>query len=530
MNTRSPIRCMIRFIPSMRSVVSSSAFGPTPIVHTVLLTLLLGLASCAVREYTPPLLPTFMQEQTPAGLLPPDERETAQRPPSPSQESGTAPSASMQLEHGSAGLSALSSMSRVTQESETSSVSSPVQHSGLTLDQVVRTVLEADPKIRVGWEAVNQAKADLLTSSLPPNPEVLVDSIFVPFGKPFTVQKPGGPTQVDVGGNYPIDAFLFGKRAAAITSARLGVDVSAADFADLVRQRVAGAVAAFYDVLEAKALFELAQEDLADLQRVETITSQRVALGGVGTIELDRIRLAIFDSQREVRSRDTALTAARAQLQAFLGLRESDPRFAIQGSLDVPTPAPSPGVREALALAEQTRPDLISLRRQLAKAEADLRVEQTRAYPSITPQLAWTRQFQPGVPDVSSFAPTVNFSLPLFDRNQGNIAKARSARLQATFNIRAQLVSLQAEIAQAVKAYQAASVTVTTDDPAQLRAATNVRDKIKLAYELGGRPLIEVLDAQRAYRDTYRSYITGRSNYWHTLHGLNAAIGRQVLQ
>jgi cobalt-zinc-cadmium efflux system outer membrane protein len=428
------------------------------------------------------------------------------------------------------GLPALPSMSAVTQESGTPPVSSPVQHSGLTLDQVIRTVLEADPKIRVGWEAVHQAKADLLTSSLPPNPGMLADSIFIPFGKPFTVQKPGGPTQIDIGGNYPIDAFLFGKRAAAIASARLGVDVSAADFADLVRQRVAGAIAAFYDVLEAQALFDLAREDLDNLKRVEAITAQRVALGGVGTIELDRIRLAIFDSQREVRNRDTALAAALAQLRTFLGFTDAAPAFAVQGSLDVPIPAAPLTAGEALALAEQNRPDIISLRRQLAKAEADLHLEKTKAFPDITPGLAWTRQFQPGVPDVSSFSTTVNLSVPLFDRNQGNIAKAQSVRLQATFNLRAQLVSLQAEIAQAVKAYQAAYVTVTTDDPAQLQAATNVRDKIKLAYELGGRPLIEVLDAQRAYRDTYRSYITGRSNYWHTLHGLNAAIGRQVLQ
>src|SRR5262249_11686714 len=161
-----------KLIPSMCNVICSSAFGSTSIVRTVLLTLLLSLASCAVREYTPPLLPTFMQEQTPAGLLPSDEQETVQRIPSPSQESRTAPSVSVQTEHKSVGPSALSSMSAVTQESETSFVSAPVEHSGLTLDQVIRTVLEADPKIRAGWEAVNQAKADLWTSSLPPNPEM----------------------------------------------------------------------------------------------------------------------------------------------------------------------------------------------------------------------------------------------------------------------------------------------------------------------------------------------------------------------
>src|SRR5262249_11544839 len=293
---------------------------------------------------------------------------------------------------------------------------STIQPRELTLEQAIQTALEADPKIHAGLEVITQAKADLLTSSLPPNPGLLLDSIFIPLGSPFTVRKPGGPTQVDVGVNYPIDGFLFGKRAAAIASAQLGVDVSAADFADLVRQRVAGTIAAFYDVLEAPALLDLAREDLDNLKHVETITAARVALGGVGTIELDRIRLAVFDSQREVRNRDTALAAALAQLRAFLGFTNAAPTFAVQGSLEVPTPAAPLTVEDALALAEQNRPDLLSLRRQLAKAAADLLVEQKKVYPEVTPNIGYTRQFQQkaiGFPDVNDWGVGVEMTVPL---------------------------------------------------------------------------------------------------------------------
>ena len=119
---------------------------------------------------------------------------------------------------------------------------------GLTLEQAIQTALEADPKIQAGLEVITQAKADFLTASLPRNPQVSTSGTLLPLAQPFTVNQQGGPPQFDVGMSYPIDWFLFGKRAAAITGARLGVDVSAADFADLVRQRVAGTIAAFYDV------------------------------------------------------------------------------------------------------------------------------------------------------------------------------------------------------------------------------------------------------------------------------------------
>lgn len=286
-------------------------------------------------------------------------------------------------------------------------------------------------------------------------------------------------------------------------------------------------------MLEAQALLDLAREDLDNLKRVETITADRVALGGVGTIELDRIRLAVFDSQREVRNRETALAATTARLRAFLGFTAAAPTFAVQGSLDVPTPAPPLSVEDALALAEQHRPDVFSLRQQLAKAEADLRLEQRKVYPEVTPHIGYTRQFQQqaiGFPDVNAWGVGVDVTMPLFDRNQGNIVKAQSVLRQTSLALQAQLVDLRAEIEQAVKEYQTVYETVTTDDPARLKAAENVRDKIRAAYELGGKPLIEVLDAQRAYRETYRLYITGRSQYWHALHRLNAAIGRQVLR
>ncbi len=521
---------MIRTIRPPR--LNPSTVSATCLVRTLRVGVLIGLMGCAVQDYSPPLLPTFMQEQTPAGVVPPIGQEDLSKPSARASRGVPTQAVPVPPEPRAANPSGeLASVSTAPQSGEPSSPQPPaVQSRGLTLEQVIQTALEADPKIRAGLEAINQAKADLLTSSLPPNPGLLLDSIFIPLGSPFTEKRPGGPTQIDAGANYPIDGFLFGKRAAVISSARLGVDVSAADFADLVRQRVAETIAAFYDVLEAQAFFNLAREDLDNLKRVETITAERVALGGVGTIELDRIRLAVFDRQREIRNRETALAATTAQLRAFLGFTDAAPMFAVQGSLDVPTPAAPLPVEDAFALAEQNRPNIISLRRQLTKAEADILVEQKKAFPDVTLAMAWTRQFQPGVPDASSLTSIVNFSVPLFDRNQGNIAKAQSVQRQTSLNLRAQLVDLRSEVERAVQAYRAAYVTVTADDPEQLKAAENVRDKIKMAYQLGGRPLIEVLDAQRAYRDTYRLYITGRSGYWHALHRLNAAIGKQVLK
>jgi cobalt-zinc-cadmium efflux system outer membrane protein len=476
------------------------------------LSILLGSAGCAVQDYSPPLLPMFMQEQDAA-------LHTVLVLPGPSIANSSRD---------------MASVSDAPQRAESLSPHlSEIRSHGLTLEQAIHTVLEADPQIQVGMEAIRQAQADLLTASLPPNPELSTLQTLLPLGRPFRADtREGGPPQFDVELSYPIDWFLFGKRAAAITSARLGIEVSVADFAEVVRHRVAEAIAAFYSVLEAQAVLTLAWEDLESVQRTEEITQQLVAIGGAGTIELDRIRLAVIDSQREVRRSETALAAAMSQLRALLGFPDFAPALMLRGDLEVSTPAPPLTPEDALTLAEQHRPDLISLRRQLVKAETDVVVEQKNIYPEVTPMIGYTRQFQReaiGFPDVNAWGIGVGLTVPLFDRNQGNIAKAQSVRTQTQLHLRAQLLELQAEVEQAVQAYRAAYQTVTTDDPVQLQAAQNVRDKIQAAYELGARPLIEVLDAQRAYRETRRRYLEGQAQYWQALHQLNATIGTRVL-
>jgi cobalt-zinc-cadmium efflux system outer membrane protein len=219
-------------------------------------------------------------------------------------------------------------------------------------------------------------------------------------------------------------------------------------------------------------------------------------------------------------------------LRALLGIAEDIP-ITVKGTLEVASPVKPLSIETAFKWAEENRPDLVSMQRQLDKAGADVALEETKAYPQVTPKVSLTRQFQQqaiGYPDANSWGAGVDISVPIFDRNQGNIAKAKSVLTQSQFNLQAQLVTLRSEIDQAVNTYASAYQILVNDDPGQLEAARNVRDKINQAYALGGKTLIEVLDAQRVYLETYRMHITGRSNYWHSLYQLNAAIGKDILQ
>jgi cobalt-zinc-cadmium efflux system outer membrane protein len=405
---------------------------------------------------------------------------------------------------------------------------------GLTFDQTINAALLADPRIRAGLEAINQANADLLTSSLLPNPTLSADVQLLPLTRPFTVDRQGGPPQTDYQVSYPIDWFLFGKRAAAMASAAAGVRVSEADYADLVRTRVRDTAVAFYDVLEAKGLLDLARKDLENLRRVEAAVRKAREAGGRPQVELNRVSLEALKSEQTLREAEKTLAVAKAALRARLGRRDPDPVFDVTGNLDAPLTAQPLPVEEALALAERNRPDIRSLGLQVEKAGRDVRTEMTKAYPQVTPQAGYTHQFQQkaiGFPDADSWMMSVSLTLPLFDRNQGNIAKARSVFVQNSLNREAGLVDLRSEIVQVVQDFRTAYRNAGAVAERQVRLAREVRDSYEKAYsEIKGHSLLEYLDAERNYRDTYRTYVNNRANYWRALYKFNSALGKQVLQ
>jgi outer membrane protein, heavy metal efflux system len=402
---------------------------------------------------------------------------------------------------------------------------------GLTLDQAINDTLVADPKIRAGLEVIKQANADFLTSSLLPNPSLLADAVFLPLNKPFTPENPGGPPQMDAQVSFPIDWFLFGKRVAAMASATLGVRQSEADFADLVRQRVRDAALAYYDVLEAKGLLESARQDVDNFTKLEAATKKAVEAGGRPVVDLQRVRLDLLRSQQTLREAEATLTATKAKLRALFGRTDPDPAFDVRGNLDAPLTVIPFGVEEALAQAQENRPDIQSLRVQISKAQADMVVEHRKAFPQITPQFGYTRQFQGlalAAPDADSWTVTLTTTLPFFDRNQGNRAKAESVAAQNYYNLQSGMVELRSEIEQVVQEFRTAYQNAQAVADEQLKLAEQVLSSITQAYEQGGRPLIDVLDAQRNYRETYRLYLTSRANYWRAVYKFSAALGKQV--
>src|SRR5260370_39126304 len=113
---------------------------------------------------------------------------------------------------------------------------------------------------------------------------------------------------------------MFGQRVAAMLAARLGIDVTSADYADLHRVQIGRTVDACYEILANEKYFRLAEENLEELRALEKLTAELAKNKKAGSIEVDRIKLAVLEALLEKHDRERAFGNAKARLLPFIGL------------------------------------------------------------------------------------------------------------------------------------------------------------------------------------------------------------------
>jgi outer membrane protein TolC len=200
--------------------------------------------------------------------------------------------------------------------------------------------------------------------------------------------------------------------------------------------------------------------------------------------------------------------------------------------LDIPTVVvPPPKLAEAVALADAHRPDLISGRFDMDRARATVELERRRARPQVAVLPGMTYQNQQSITGFRNGAMLdigIAVSLPITDRNQGNILKARSREQELRHIYLGDRADALAEVETAVLNYEDAVEHLGFNSPATLKAAHDLHENIEKAYRAGDRKLHEVLLAHQAYRDRLAHIVEFASDYHRTLNKLNMAVGLQA--
>jgi cobalt-zinc-cadmium efflux system outer membrane protein len=388
----------------------------------------------------------------------------------------------------------------------------------LTLQEALALLRAQNPTLASARAHLAAVQASETTAKLRPNPVLsLANEDFNVFN----------PSKFDIANGQEFTdnvAFLMErghKRQRRMEDAQLTTLVAGHTYRDNQRQLELLLKTAFVGMLQAKAAFKLAQENLSDYSRTLEANQLRLQSGDISQTEFDRIKVEEARFQTDLLNAELALAQTRMQLATLLAVQEQS-SLDIQGTLDRPALSLDAVKLRAAALA--TRPDYLAAVEGVRKAQADLALANANGATDVT----LAPEYKRNGPD-NTLGFTVQFPLRVFDRNQGE--KLRTSReLEASrFAESAARQQVISDVDQSFAAFQTALRRADLYSTDYLQRARLVRDRTEFSYRNGATNLLDYLDAVRSYRDVDLAAIAADAQLLLAVHQLSFATATELL-
>ena len=392
----------------------------------------------------------------------------------------------------------------------------------LSLDRAIELALQHNHSLLAARATIDESRAAETTASLRPNPVLSWDAQFLPFFSPsaFSIDYLKNTAQFDVGLSYLIERGK--KRQRRLEAARDQTAETVATISDNERAITANTAQQFIDALQAKANVELAQMDLDSFQNTVQISDTRYQAGDISEGDLLKIKLQLLQFQMDLNSARLAKVQALAALRALVGFESVPENYDVDGEL---TYQPLQlNVDDLKLLAMRSRPDYRAAQLAVNAAQSQVTLAQANGKHDLT--VAADYSHLGGVNTGSAF---FNIALPIFDRNQGEIARTRFAVTQAQESQTASSETVLTDVANAYQNFRTIDEVVNLYNSGYLQQAQDSRDISEYAYQRGSASLLDYLDAERSYRAAQLAYRQALASYMLAVEQVRQAVGTRSL-
>jgi len=396
----------------------------------------------------------------------------------------------------------------------------------LTWDQVRERFEQNNPTLQADRLSIDESKAQEITAFLRPNPQLTLSADGTQIAPHKGVWQPLAGTFESPSVSYLHERQH--KRELRLESAKKGTLIAESSHADLERTLLFSLRGAFVSTLQAKAVLQLAKDNLAYYDHVLDISRTRFNAGDIAQIDLDRLELQRVQYESDLQAAKENLETAKIQLLTLLNSRTPLDQFDVTGPFDFNDQLMPRDEFRKIAL--DTRPDLKAAVEAVDKARTDHKLAIANA--STDPTLgAWYTHNSSNNNPFGINTIGVSFGIPLriFDRNQGE--KLRT-QLDITRNERLRDAAEALVLSDVDSSYATLESTLILLRPYKakyLQQSVRVRDTIFFSYQNGGASLLDFLSAQSEYRTVQLAYVNLVGSYLSAASQLNLAVGREVI-
>jgi outer membrane protein TolC len=355
----------------------------------------------------------------------------------------------------------------------------------LTLDDITMLALRNNPDLVAARQQRGVAQAQVLSAGILPNPVVSGSYGFL-LGGPGTT----GALAAGVSQDLKSLVTLSSSRAAATHAAR-GID---AQLLWQEWQTIAKVRLLVVDLMEGEQLRRLIEENATQLQELLSRNRDALAQGDTTLTALVPDLSAQASVRRQQDDLERLQSARRRDLNVLLGLAPFVV-LPLSETLDVPS-VDTRLIEQQLADLADRRPDLIALQLGYQSQEDKVRGAILAQFPLLSLGVSGGHDNS----NIRTFGPQITLELPLFNRNQGNIALARATRSQLYAEFSARLANSRAEVQSLLAAIELLQRQLALKQP-QLTELDQIVGRARDPYkdgDLDERTFVDLLTARNA--------------------------------
>jgi cobalt-zinc-cadmium efflux system outer membrane protein len=389
----------------------------------------------------------------------------------------------------------------------------------LSLGSALDRARMQNPQVAMAQARVSEAEGMRNQASLIPNPSLYASSENTPLGgsQPFTF---GNDTDDYV---YLIQKIeLGGKRSRRVAFASENVSQLSIQSEGAMHRLLARVASAYWMAAGSAALDQLYKREVKTLDDIVDYNRARVQKGA--TAEADLIRIQLESDRLKAQARLAAEQAQRSLIALYreMGATTFPESVVFTDRLDDLAGIQPPDLETVL----RDRPEMRAAREGFKQAEANLDLQRANAVPD--PQLmAGYKRFSGSGQYTGQNTLFFGFQvpLPIFDRNQGQIAAAQAQVRGAKGAVTDQEIAIRAEVASALSDYGSRRQALLKVLPRMTRQAAVSDEIAEGAYRLGGADILRFLDATRMDVETQVLFVQTLLDYHESVANLQLVTG-----
>jgi cobalt-zinc-cadmium efflux system outer membrane protein len=401
----------------------------------------------------------------------------------------------------------------------------PSQQTNITLEQAIDLALKHNHSLQAARTMVQQGLANEVTANLRPNPTLFTDWEYLPIitGPPSGTSAGSylhDSTEADFGMSYLFERGQ--KRQHRVQAAKDITAVTRAQVTDTERGLAFQVGQLFVNVQLAESALDLAQKDLKSFQSTVDISEHAFRTGAISENDYLQIKVQLVQYQADLEQAILARAQALSDLRQQLGYESVPADYDVTGAFEYQPVLLT--LQDLQAKALQNRPDLQAARLGVSAANSQHTLAIADGKQDVTASANYSH-----VNGINAITWAISVPLPIFNRNQGNIAQTKYAIVQAEEQKR--FVSGQAltDVRDAWEGEESNGRVVQIYLKGTLDAARKSRDITEYAYHRGAASLLDLLNAERTYRATELAYREALAAYLTSLEQLRQAIGTRDL-